>query len=109
VRKILKIFVFLYDLIVSILTSLNLNKMNMNKLYSVLFFSTLFCFSIVSKIQAQTQLTVTILNQTPVCNMDASVTLGITGGVGPYTSHWLRYGLNQQQDTVLTSTINPVT
>jgi hypothetical protein len=83
--------------------------MNMNKLYTVLFFSTLFCFSIVSKIQAQTQLTVTILNQTPVCNMDASVTLGITGGVGPFTSHWLTYGLNQQLDTSLTSTSNPVT
>jgi hypothetical protein len=57
---------------------------------------------------AQNPLSVTVLNQTVMCNNDASVTLGIEGGTEPFTIHFLKFGLNQQLDTVLTTNENPV-
>lgn len=80
----------------------------MTNSYFIKFF--LFCVSLLlsSRMMAQNPITVTVLNQTVMCNNDASVTLGINGGAAPYTIHFLRFGLNQQLDTVLTTTENPI-
>jgi len=81
----------------------------MKNLYAIKILVSLTLTLFLQKLQAQTSLTVSIIEQTQVCNMDGSVTLGIQGGAAPYTSHWLKYGPTQQLDTVLSSTSNPVT
>ncbi|MBX7201432.1 MAG: T9SS type A sorting domain-containing protein [Bacteroidia bacterium] len=53
----------------------------------------------------QTNITVRVLSQTPSCNDDGTATLGITGGVPPYSVYWLKYNQSPSgggMDTIAT-------
>lgn len=55
------------------------------------FLSVLLCLLSAFCLEAQAQLSVSVINQTESCNDNGSAALAITGGTAPYTAYWIQY------------------